>query len=281
MDSAITFGLMEKNFKDDINEQIWKLRSLLKSLQLTPKNEVEEVIEQDLVEEPIIQEQPKEIQPKEILSKEVKPRQTSPIEPPVVKKQIKKESFKELSSKEKPQKEGVSKEAPDRIKPLEEEPVSTIVLKESQLLENSILLVHSCDKTINQSVLEFVEKLEPRASILHGQLSGSRSIIEKLGEFSNINFAIFLFTPDDFAIPRDKPREKQIPFSQNVIFEFGYFVGKLGPGKVCALYKEGLEIPWDYSGAVCIPMDFRGGWRLLVAKEIKQAGIEIDLNKAI
>ena len=50
---------------------------------------------------------------------------------------------------------------------------------------------------------------------------------------------------------------------------------------MCALYKEGVEIPPDYPGAVTIPMDSRGGWRLLVAKEIKQAGMEIDLNKAV
>jgi hypothetical protein len=42
-----------------------------------------------------------------------------------------------------------------------------------------------------------------------------------------------------------------------------------------------VEIPSDYPGVVTIPMDSRGGWRLLVAKEIKQAGVEIDLNKAI
>jgi predicted nucleotide-binding protein len=58
-------------------------------------------------------------------------------------------------------------------------------------------------------------------------------------------------------------------------------MGKLGRRRVCALYKEGVEIPSDVSGAVYIPMDDRGGWRLFIAKEIKQAGIEIDLNKAI
>lgn len=47
------------------------------------------------------------------------------------------------------------------------------------------------------------------------------------------------------------------------------------------MYEEGGEIPSDYPGAVAIPIDSRGGWRLLVAKEIKQAGKEIDLNKAM
>jgi hypothetical protein len=42
-----------------------------------------------------------------------------------------------------------------------------------------------------------------------------------------------------------------------------------------------MNVPFDDSGAVNILMDSRGAWRLLLAKEIKQAGIEIDLNKAI
>ena len=106
-------------------------------------------------------------------------------------------------------------------------------------------------------------------------------MMEKFGESPVIHFAIVLLTPDDIAAPRNKPKERQTRVSQNVIFELGYLMGKLGRRRVCALYKEGVEIPSDYSGAVYIPMDSRGGWRLLIAKEIKQAGIEVDLNKAI
>jgi hypothetical protein len=42
-----------------------------------------------------------------------------------------------------------------------------------------------------------------------------------------------------------------------------------------------VEIPSEVSGVASIPMDFRGGWRLLVAKELKQAGVNVDLNKAL
>jgi predicted nucleotide-binding protein len=281
MDSGITFGLMEKDFRDDINEQIFKLRSILHHLKPTPENRGEELIEPKLVGEPVSQEQIKEIQPQEVPAREGKPGEEPPMEKRPVEKLLKKKPSKELSSKEGQQEEELLKEVPNRIELLREELTSTIVLKQGQLLKNNILLVHGRNETLKKPVLEFVEKLELKVSILHEQPNGARSIIERLGEFSDINFVIFLFTSDDFAIPRDKPKEKQAHVSQNVIFEFGYFVGRLGPGKVCALYEEGLEIPSDYSGVVCIPMDFRGGWKLLIAKEIKQAGIEIDLNKAI
>jgi len=150
-----------------------------------------------------------------------------------------------------------------------------------QLSRGDILLVHGRDEATKESLLEFLETLGLRPLILHEQPEGGKSIIETFAESAAIHFVIILITPDDIAAPRHKPKETQARVSQNVIFELGYFAGKLGRGRVCALYKEGVEIPSDYPGTVYIPMDSRGGWRLLIAKEMKQAGIEIDLNKAI
>ncbi len=54
----------------------------------------------------------------------------------------------------------------------------------------------------------------------------------------------------------------------------------LGRDKVCALYKGDVEIPSDYQGVLYLPMDFKGAWRLKLAKEIKESGIHVDLNRA-
>jgi predicted nucleotide-binding protein len=45
------------------------------------------------------------------------------------------------------------------------------------------------------------------------------------------------------------------------------------------LYESGVEIPSDYDGVIYVPLD--RGWQLNLAKEIKAAGIEIDLNRAV
>ena len=50
---------------------------------------------------------------------------------------------------------------------------------------------------------------------------------------------------------------------------------------MCALHKGQVEIPSDYHGVLFIPMDEKGGWKLELAKEIRVAGIVVDLNKAI
>lgn len=65
---------------------------------------------------------------------------------------------------------------------------------------------------------------------------------------------------------------------QNVLFELGYFVGKLGRGKVCMLLKGNLEMPSDLAGVEYV--NFDSDWRLNVAQEMKAAGLSVDLHKA-
>lgn len=276
LDSAITFSLKEKYFRDDINEQIGKLESFLEHLKTIPEITAEEIIEQKLAEESAKEEQPKEIQSMEVQLREALTRE---LEPP--KKLRKEEPLKEEPLIEKPLQEEPFKETP-RIKEKPREELSPpVMVNQSQLSRGDILLVHGRDEATKESLLEFLEKLGLRPLILHEQPEGGKSMMEKIGESLDVHFAIILLTPDDIAAPRNKPKERQTRVSQNVIFEYGYLLSKFGPGRVCALYKEGVEIPSDYPGVVTIPMDSRGGWRLLVAKEMKQANIDIDLNKAI
>ena len=271
LDSAITFSLKEKYFRDDINEQIGKLESFLEHLKLIPEMTAEEVVEQKLAEESVKQEQTKEIrsievQLREALTGELRPLKELPKAEPIIEKPLQEEPLKETP--------------PKREQPREELPPK-MALNQGQLPGGNVLLIHGRDEAAKESLLEFLEKLGLHPLVLHEQPDGGKSMMEKSGESSDIHFAIILLTPDDIAAPRNKPKERQTRVSQNVIFEFGYFLSKLRRGRVCALYKEGVEIPSDYPGVVAIPMDSRGGWRLLVAKEIKQAGMEIDLNKAM
>jgi predicted nucleotide-binding protein len=78
------------------------------------------------------------------------------------------------------------------------------------------------------------------------------------------------------------PYEAQQPRArQNVILELGYFLGKLGRGRVCVIYVDGVEIPSDYHGVVFVPLDEAGAWRLRLARELKAAGFDIDMNRAV
>jgi predicted nucleotide-binding protein len=146
----------------------------------------------------------------------------------------------------------------------------------------SIFLVHGHDEGLIHEVARFLETLDIKVIVLREQPNDGRTIIEKFVDYSDVGFAVVLLTPDDKGGPINTPFEVYKPRArQNVVLELGYFLGKLGRRRVSALYREGVEIPSDYSGVLFVPLDSDGAWRLKLARELKAAGIEVDMNKAI
>ena len=144
-----------------------------------------------------------------------------------------------------------------------------------------VFIVHGHDEGAKETVSRFVEKLGLNPIVLHEQPSAGRAIIQKLEDYSNVAFAIILLTSDDIGAPKAKPHEQRPRARQNVIFELGYFIGKLGRSRVCTLHQEDVEIPSDYEGVIYIPLDAPGAWRLHIAREMKEAGMKVDMNKAL
>ena len=62
---------------------------------------------------------------------------------------------------------------------------------------------------------------------------------------------------------------------QNVVFELGYFMGKLGREKVCLLLKDQVELPSDIGGIVYIYMDPNDGWKDRLQRNIRAVIKEI------
>ena len=147
---------------------------------------------------------------------------------------------------------------------------------------HGVFLVHGHDDRALHETARFLETLEQDVIILREQPNEGRTIIEKFEDYANVGFAVILLTADDLGGPVGASQHDQKPRArQNVVFELGYFIGKLGRNRVCALYTEGVEIPSDYSGVVYVPLDEQGAWRLAFAKEMKAAGLPIDMNLAL
>ncbi|HUW94204.1 MAG TPA: nucleotide-binding protein [Anaerolineae bacterium] len=143
-----------------------------------------------------------------------------------------------------------------------------------------VFLVHGSDGAAKESVARFLERLGLDAIVLHEKPSGGRTIIEKFEDYSDVGYAVVILTPDDICSAGEGEPQTRRP-RQNVVFELGFFIGKLGRQRVCALFKEGTEIPSDYQGVVYVPMGEAGAWRLELAREMKHAGVDVDLNKAL
>lgn len=139
-----------------------------------------------------------------------------------------------------------------------------------------IFIVHGHDNAFRTEIELLVKQLNYEPIVLFKQASGGKTIIEKLeGETDNVAFAIILYNACDYG--HDKDTIKENPRArQNVIFEHGYLCAKLGRNRVCALVEPGIEIPGDLAGVVYVPTT--GPWQYRIAKEMKQAGLEIDMN---
>jgi predicted nucleotide-binding protein len=143
----------------------------------------------------------------------------------------------------------------------------------------NVFLVHGHDEGVRESVARFVEKLELPAIVLLERPNLGRTIIEKFEqEAKNVGYAIILLTPDDLGGVKGQEDNTQERARQNVIFELGYFISKLGRNKVCLLYKGNVEIPSDLFGVLYIRLDDSGAWRFQLAKEMRASGVDIDLN---
>ena len=145
--------------------------------------------------------------------------------------------------------------------------------------KSKVFIVHGHDNAAKQAVARFVEKIGFEAIILHEQASSGKTIIEKIEANSNVGFAIVLYTPCDLGRSKEEEDQLKPRARQNVIFEHGYLIGKIGRKNVSALVKGDVETPNDISGVVYIKMDEADSWKYAVGKEMKACGYDVDLNK--
>jgi predicted nucleotide-binding protein len=154
---------------------------------------------------------------------------------------------------------------------------------QSQRPTERVFIVHGHNDAIKESVARFVEKLGLAAIVLHELPNEGKTIIEKFESHSQVDYAVVLLTADDEgSVKRGTGASEKSPRArQNVVFELGFFSAKLGRSRVAVLYEQGVEIPSDFSGILYIPIDQSGVWRFQLAKELKTAGLRVDLNAAL
>jgi len=163
---------------------------------------------------------------------------------------------------------------------------------------NKVFIVHGHDykpvKELRTMLTEF--GLEP--IVLHEQPSASRTLVEKLEKYSDVGYAFVILTPDDGlfsfkelrelidkieAMKVDKGQQDMLLLDsflksiskvarQNVILEFGYFIGSLGRDRVCCLHKGDVQRPSDMQGIVYISFkDSVNEARNMIIKELEEA----------
>ena len=112
---------------------------------------------------------------------------------------------------------------------------------------NAVFIVHGHDELNLYRLKDLIRErysLEP--IVLANEPGQGRSIIEKFeNEAQRASFAFVIFTPDDLITKPDGTYSQARP---NVIFELGWFYGRLTRRRVCILFKKGTKLHSDLDG---------------------------------
>lgn len=160
--------------------------------------------------------------------------------------------------------------------------VSTLLEAIESALVPRVFVVHGHDEDALRAVELFLGKVGVQPIILRDQPALGKSINEKFEHYADVGFAVVILTPDDVGGKDLTPLVPQHRARQNVIFELGYFFGRLGRIKVAALYKEGekkIELPSDYHGVQYIAMGLGKEWQFELLREMEVAGVKVNRSR--
>jgi predicted nucleotide-binding protein len=146
-------------------------------------------------------------------------------------------------------------------------------------LSRKVFVVHGHDEGAREAVARFLERVGFEPIILHEQANQGRTVMEKVVAYGDVGFVVVLLTPDDEGCKKGEGPKARA--RQNVLLELGYFVGRLGRERVCALKRGEIELPTDFGGVVYEPFDAAGGWRQTLGRELQAAGFDVDWNKVM
>jgi len=147
---------------------------------------------------------------------------------------------------------------------------------------NKIFIVHGHDSTLKTDTELFIKEIGLEPIVLHRKPDESATVIEKFEKYSDVGYAFVLLTPDEIAYTMDQEplkdidRKKEKRARPNVIFELGFFVGRLGRNRVCCLYKGNVEVPSDLKGLLHKKVESSiEPVAYSIIKELKAAGYQI------
>ncbi len=108
------------------------------------------------------------------------------------------------------------------------EPTDTVAGPQVPTDMRSVFVVHGRNEGRKDTVARFLDQLGLEPIVLHEQPNDGRTIVEKFEDHSDVAFAVVLCTADDSGALKGEEDKLQSRARQNVIFEWGFFHGKLG-----------------------------------------------------
>lgn len=132
-----------------------------------------------------------------------------------------------------------------------------------------VAIVCRLDQTARQAASDFVSQLglEPVVAPAAG------SFPARLDSVRDADYAVVLLAAEDLGTSGATRAD--------VLLEIGYLFGVVGAGRLCFVVTGKPAPARELEGIARHALDDGGLWRLLLAREMKQAGLDVDLNRAL
>ena len=141
-----------------------------------------------------------------------------------------------------------------------------------------IAIVSRLDDAAGAAARAFIEQLGLEPVLVPGALAHDLAgSIDMLEEVRGADYVIVLRPADDLGSTPGGPGLRS-----DVLLELGFLFGAVGRRRVCFILA-GKPSPGAELDAVTArhAMDDAGLWRLLLAREMRQAGLDVDMNRAL
>lgn len=143
-----------------------------------------------------------------------------------------------------------------------------------------VFIVYGHDRDARDQLELLLRRLKLEPVILQNIPGGGDTIIEKLEQLTNADFACVLLTPDDEGRKRGGNKKLRPRARQNVVLELGMVLVRLGRRRVAILVKgDEIERPSDVEGLIYIPFsDSVDDAKNKLAANLQKAGFDIQIE---
>jgi predicted nucleotide-binding protein len=147
-----------------------------------------------------------------------------------------------------------------------------------------VFVISGSDEEMKKAVTKALTKLLLVPIILCEDPVHCRKIIEQSKDYVDVNFAVALLSPDDYAYAKTyEPTKRRLRPQQEAIFELGFLLGKLSKDKVLILFREAenFEVPTNFAGLKVTAFDDRDSWKLALVRELANNGYSIEGDRIL
>ncbi|AEG91663.1 hypothetical protein [Ramlibacter tataouinensis] len=131
---------------------------------------------------------------------------------------------------------------------------------------SGVAVVCAAGDGTGQAVAALVGQLGLTAVLRPPATGTGASLLDGLESLRGAEFAVVIPGPDaDAALP----------------LQIGFLLGAVGRNRVCLLLTTEPQSVPALDGLACHAVDSAGLWRLVLAREMRQAGLAVDMNRAL